>query len=125
MLASSTAPSRATLRDRAIESTACHDKACIAYTLLLSRAPTFRLGAYEGSAAALKSTSGGGRSVQRLQHLSALADGQRTVMIDMIRAYPGELAFFSGWRMDVSAIDKRCALLAGARVAIVHLVEVR
>lgn len=79
---------------------------------------------YEGSATALRSTSPGGGMARGSSHLSAIADGKSSALYDMVRAYPGELAYFLGWRLDVSALDKRCALLEGARIVVVHLIEV-
>lgn len=42
----------------------------------------------------------------------------------MVRDFPGELAYYLGWRIDVSALDRRYALLQAARIVLVHLVEV-
>lgn len=121
VLAADRPPSRATLRARAHSSRAWHDDSWVAYTLLLFRSLSFALVGYEGGAGAVRSTSPGGAMSRGYGHLSALHDGKNTKIYNIIREFPGELAFFLGCRLVVSECKERYAFLDGVRVVLIEV----
>lgn len=124
LYASPTPPTATTLRARALSTPAWNDASWLSYTLLLFRAGALRPAGYEGAAAATSWTGRGGGAARGAKHLSALRNGKQALVYETLRAFPGDLAFYLSFRLDVSDLKERSALLQAARCVTQHISEV-
>lgn len=124
LLAGEHPPSEAALRARAKSSPAWHDPSFLAYDFILFRRHGLRPGGYNGCAAAQRSTSPGGGASRASSHLVALGKGEKTRFYDFVRANEGDLGLYLHFRIDVSELTERSALLQAARCVCQYISEV-
>lgn len=96
----------------------------MAYDFILFRRHGLRPGGYNSSAAARRSTNPGGGAARFISHFVALGKGEKTRFYDFVRANEGDLGLYLHFRIDVSELTERSALLQAARCVCQYIAEV-
>lgn len=124
LLSGNAPPTEAQLRARAQASPAWHDSSFLGYDLVLFHTNGLRPGGYNGSATAQKSTGPGGGSSRSSSDLVSIGKSMKTRMYDFVRSNAGQLGFCLHFRIDVSELDSRYAVLQAARCVTQYIAEV-
>lgn len=124
LYASRLPPTEEQILSRAVETPAWHDQAWMAYSVVLLREGRLRAGGYKGSATALKTTGSGGGASRGYGHLAGIRKGKKSLLYEFVRAFPGRLAFYLSFRLDVSQLIERSAVLQAARCIAQYIAEV-